>query len=308
MTHNVRGRARKQLLLVLALAVCTGVSACKRSSEELGKNVKTYTLRGKVMGTDPSTGEVTLAHEAVPGFMEAMTMPYKLADRNTISELHTGDRINARLRVQQDSDGEVHNALLDEVVITSQERPDTKPAVTYHVPTAGDAVPDFHLTDQSGRPVHLAQFQGKAVLLTFIYTRCPLSDFCPRMSRNFAKIDALLQKDAAAYRKTHLLSISFDPAYDTPAVLRSYGEAYTGRYTAERFEHWTFAAPAKADLPKLEQYFNVGVTPGENASLTHSLSTVLIDPAGKVAAWYPTNEWKPEEVAQRMRDLSAAAK
>ena len=303
MTKALRPAAARALFGTLILA--SALLGCKHSTEDLGKNGKTYMLRGKVVSINPETGEVTLAHEAVPGFMEAMTMPYRLAERNTIGELHPGDRINARLRMQQDPDGVVHDVFLDEIVITGQARPDYKPAVSYHVPAPGDAVPDFKLTDQSGHRIRLSEYRGKALLITFIYTRCPLGDYCPKMSRNFAEIDNDLKSDKALYSRTHLLSISFDPAYDTPAVLRSYGGAYTGQYTNEKFEHWQFAAPDKASLAEMEHFFNVGVTPGESSSLNHSLSTILIDPAGKIAAWYPTNDWKPADVAAKMRDLTA---
>ena len=282
------------------------LTGCKRGNDDIGKqdNVQTFPLRGRVVSLDPATKEVMLAHDAVPGFMEAMTMPYKLGTPEAFGELHPGDTITARLVVQRDSDGEYHNAQLDRIVTVGQAQPDYLPAKQYHIPTIGDAVPDFKLLDQSGKAITLARYRGKALLVTFIYTRCPLGDFCPRMSRNFAEINSTLSQDRSLYSKTDLLSISFDPVYDKPAVLKSYGAAYTGKYTGETFDHWQFAAPSKEDLPKVEQYFNVGVT-GESASLTHSLSTVLIDPAGKIAAWYPGNDWKPADVVASMRQVTA---
>jgi protein SCO1/2 len=135
--------------------------------------------------------------------------------------------------------------------------------------------------------------------MTFIYTRCPLSDYCPRMSHNFAEIDKALQ-NMRWYNDTHLLSVSFDPTYDTPKVLKSYGEAYTGQYTKATFDHWDFAAPAVAELPAMEQYFSVGVTPGEKGTLRHSLSTVVIGKDGKVVAFWPTNDWTVKEVLDKM--------
>lgn len=280
------------------------MTGCKRGNDTVSeKDLSSYQLRGRVISLDVPGNEMTIAHDAVPGFMEAMTMPYHVGVPEAMSELHPGDIITARLLVEKDKDGEYHNARLDRIVIVGQATPDAKPQKVYNVPKPGDPVPDFKLTDQSGRVLHLSQFRNKALLVTFIYTRCPLGDFCPRMSRNFAEIDGALAKDKPLHDRTDLLSISFDPAYDSPAVLRSYGGAYTGRYTNERFDHWQFAAPDKADLPKLEQYFNVGVT-GSDASLTHSLSTVLIDPSGKIAAWYPGNDWKPSDVVATMRTLT----
>ncbi|HVJ07723.1 MAG TPA: SCO family protein [Acidisarcina sp.] len=291
-------------ILVLCLAVLSlGVfsSGCRKgqpaasSSASSGAPFKTYKLRGKVVSIDAARSEVTLDHEAIPGFMSAMTMPYKLKDPTILSEFHPGDTITADILV---SDQDV---LLDHVVIVGQAKPDYKPAAMYHIPKPGDEVPDFKFLNQSNRQIHLAEFHGKALLVTFIYTRCPLADFCPRMSRNFATIDKALAGDQALYAKTHLLSVSFDPDYDTPQVLRSYGGAYTGKYTNETFSHWDFAAPAKAEQPEITKFFDVGVAPEANKTITHSLSTVLIGPDGKVAQWYPGNDWKPEDVIKDIR-------
>ena len=280
--------------------VVLGAAGC-RSAATPKLEQKTYHLRGKIVAVDAASGHVTVDAGAIPGLMEAMTMSYKLVAPETISELHVGDVITARVTVDEDAAGPL-NPRLDNVVVLWQARPDTKPAVQYHVPAAGDAVPDFKLLNQSGRQIHIEQFRGRVVLLTFIYTRCPLADFCPRMSSNFAEIDKALAADKAMYKKTHLLSVSFDPMYDTPTVLRSYGGAHTGKFTDEDFSHWDFAAPAVVDLPKLEQYFDVGVTgsSADPATIQHSLSTVLIGKDGKVIAWYPTNDWKPADVLAEM--------
>ncbi|WP_444542337.1 SCO family protein [Edaphobacter acidisoli] len=290
---------KSSVLLVLALGLIAG---CHRSSNSAASSAsaaqKTFTIRGKVVSTDQ--GSVMLDGDAVPGFMDAMTMPYKLKDPSVASELHPGDHITATVLADQEEDG-FHDVRLDNIVVTAQARPDYKPAVQYHVPTPGDVVPNFKLLNQSGRTIDFAEFKGKVLLVTFIYTRCPLPDFCVRMSRDFATVDKDLSADPVIYAKTHLLSISFDPKYDTPKVLRSYGGAYTGRYTKETFEHWDFAAPSEEELPKITQYFDVGVTPGDARTLTHSLSTVLIGKDGKVLAWYPTNDWKPEDVAAAMK-------
>jgi protein SCO1/2 len=253
-------------------------------------NAKRYHLRGKVVSTNAATGEVMLDHEAIPGFMSAMTMEYKLKNPSIISELHPGDRLTAELLVSDDA------TLLDSIVITAQGKPDYKPPIFYHVPSPGDEVPDFKLLNEDSRQVHLSQYRGKALLITFIYTHCPLTDFCPRMGRNFAKIDKALETSPDLYSKTHLLSISFDPDHDTPAVLRSYGGGTTGKYTNETFSHWEFAAPSHDDLREVAKFFDVGVTPEEDHTITHSLSTTLMAPDGRVYKFYPGNDWDPAQV------------
>lgn len=250
-----------------------------------------------MVSSDVKAGEVTVDTQAIPGYMGAMTMPYTLRQPNIAAELHPGDTITAVLTPTNDAD------YLDQIVVVAQAQPDYKPAVTFNDLEPGEVVPDFAFRNQSDRMMHLSQFKGKVLLLTFIYTRCPLPNFCVRMSRNFANIDKALEKTPALYAKTHLLSVSFDPQYDTPQVLRSYGGAYTGNYSKETFTHWDFAAPTKKELPKVLQFFDVGATPEKDKSITHSLSTVVIGPDGKLYKWYPGNDWTPEQVLQDVQKL-----
>ncbi len=298
----------------VSLVLCAVfVAGCKRAGDSAGSaagattaagELKTFPIHGKIVSVDAAKGSVVLDHEAVPGFMDAMTMPYKLKDATVASELHPGDRITATLLVRKTADG-FEDPQLDQIVVTAQARPDYKPAVDYHVPTEGDVVPDFKLVNQNGRTIHMAQFKGRVVLLTFIYTRCPLADYCPRMNKNFAEIEKALEADPKVDKATHLLSISFDPKFDTPAILKSYGGIYAGD-TKEKFEHWDFAAPTESQLEAVEQFFDLGVTPGDSGTLTHSLSTAVIGKDGKVRAWYPTNEWTPAEVLAAMKSAAAA--
>ena len=252
-----------------------------------------------VVSTDAAKGQVTVDSEAIPGFMDAMIMPYTLKQPNIITELHPGDTITATLTVSRNGD------LLDEIDIIAQAKADYKPPVSYRELNRGDAVPDFKLLNEKNRLIHISQFRGKVLLMTFIYTRCPLADYCVRMSRNFARLDKMLAADPDLYAKTHLLSVSFDPEYDTPAVLRSYGGAYTGNYTKETFEHWDFAAPPQPELEKILNFFLVGVTPEKDKTLTHSLSTLVITPDGKIYKWYPTNDWTPEQIFTDVKELVA---
>jgi protein SCO1/2 len=261
-----------------------------------------YRLRGTVVRTDAATGEVALNHDAIPGFMDAMTMPYKLKDPNILSELHPGDVLTADVLVSQDHNADV---LLDHIVVIAQGKPDYRPAVSYHVPAPGDAVPDFRLRNQDGRPIRLAQFKGQALLITFIYTRCPLPDFCPRVTHNFAEVNRELAANPALYAKAHLLCVSFDPEHDTPERLRAYGAQYIGSDAVGAFDHWDFAVPDEPVLKQMAQYFDVGMSDAADGSITHTLSTTLIGPDGKVVRFYPGNEWTVEQVAADVKELLA---
>ncbi len=292
-------------LLASSLLACVVLAGC-HSGQKPGtqsaasQNYKVYKLRGKVISTNAATGEATLAHEAIPDFMDAMTMPYKLKDPSILSELHPGDMITADVLVSPDPNTDV---LLDHIVVVAQAKPDYRPQVAYHVPVAGDVVPDFKLRNQDGRVIHLSQFHGKSLLVTFIYTRCPLPNFCPRVTRNFAEVEQQLKANPMLYARTHLLSVSFDPDHDTPERLRAYGASYIGSNSSSAFVHWDFAVPKKDVLEKMATFFDVGITHGANDTITHTLSTTLIGPNGKVVRFYPGNDWTADQLTTDVRYL-----
>ena len=256
-----------------------------------------------MVSANSQSGEVTLNHEAIPGFMEAMTMPYKLKDPSILSELHPGDVITADLLVSQDADASV---LLDHIVVVAQGKPDYRPAVIYHVPAKGDVVPDFRLRNQDGRVIHLKQFRGKDLLITFIYTRCPLPNFCPLVTRNFAAVDKRVSADPTLKRKVHLLSVSFDPEHDTPERLKAYGAEYIGSDSKSAFANWDFAVPQKSVLAEMAKFFDVGITNETDQTINHTLSTTLIGPDGKVVRFYPGNDWTPEQIMQELKHTAAS--
>jgi protein SCO1 len=294
--------ARISTAVLLAAVLCvTGCRSRQTAANTAGPETgaKMYNVRGVVVSANATTGEVILNTQAIPGYMPAMTMAYTLKQPSVATAMHPGDTITAVMEPTAQAD------LLDQIDIVDQAKLDYVPKVVYNTLEPGETVPDFRFLNQSGRIISLRQFRGKVVLLTFIYTRCPLPNYCVRMSRNFAKIDRTLQKQPKLYAKTHLLSISFDPAYDTPKVLRSYGGAYTGLYTKETFTHWEFVAPPKDELKKVLLFFDIGITPVGSQTITHSLSTVVIAPDGTLYRWYPGNEWKPEQVLADVARLEA---
>ena len=275
------------ILLVFGLSIFKAArAAAKQTRRGRPRPVSsaTYQLGGIVVASDAAKGIVTIDAEAIPGLMGAMTMPYKLAQPGIATELHPGDHINARLRIK------APQVSLDQIDVTAQAKPDYKPDKLYNVPAPGQAVPNFKFLNQAGKTIGFDQFRGKVLLVTFIYTRCPLPDYCIRMSRNFADIQHQLAADPELYSKTHLLSISFDPAHDTPKVLRSYGTAYAGDGS---FSHWDFAVPSSSELDAVDQFFDVGVSPGADNTLTHTLSTAIIAPKARSFAGIPATTGRP---------------
>jgi protein SCO1/2 len=295
----------RRLLLSSLLAV-TALSGCRSGQTDAaasaGADSKVYRLRGKVVATDAAKGQVTLDHDAILGYMDAMTMPYKVKDENVLSELHPGDVLTADVVVSRDPNAD---PLLDHIVVVAEGKPDYRPQVVYHVPAPGDPVPDFKLRNQDGRAIHLGQFRGKALLVTFIYTRCPLPSFCPRVTHNFAAIESKLAAEPDLLNKTQLVCISFDPENDTPARLRAYGATYIGSDGKSAFAHWDFAAPDKATLRELAKFFDLGFSGAADGTITHTLSTTLIGPDGKVVRFYPGNDWTVDEVLADVRRVAA---
>jgi len=286
--------AKAQRRKVITLLFCLSLAACQPTPEPQGRR---FEFKGTVVSVDKAQQTATISHEEVKGFMDAMTMPFKLKDAWPLDVMKPGDEVQATLVVTDAS------AWLEDVVVVQKNAPaQTGTPASSALPRPGDAVPDFRLVNQDGKPVSLANYKGKALLLTFIYTRCPVPEYCSLMSNNFARLERELQKDPTLYARTHLLSVSFDPAYDTPKVLRSYGAATTGNYDKETFAHWEFVTAADDEIKKMAQFFGLTYVP-EKGEFIHSLQTALVAPDGKLFKLYSGNEWKPEDVLGDMRGL-----
>jgi protein SCO1/2 len=258
-------------------------------------------LKGKVVTVEKDKHLVTIAHEDIKDYMSAMTMPFTVRDDWVFEVLVPGDQVTATLIV----DGT--QSWLEDLVITKESADTTSPVTGESIgPKPGDEVPDYRLINQDGKAIRIHDYKGKALLLTFIYTRCQMPDQCTLMSNNFAEIDKELQKQPELMGKTHLLSISFDPEYDTPKVLRSYGAAYTGKYTDETFAHWEFASGSVDEVKGIAQFFGLRYYKDSQSAedqVIHSLRTAIIGPDGKIVKVYRGNEWKPSEV---LKELQAA--
>jgi len=237
--------------------------------------------------------------------MEPMVMSYKMKPSSILTQLSPGDSISAEV-VVVDHDPRDENAdsdyWLENVKVTKHapHAPATGPKA-FHMPSPGEEAPDFAFTNQDGKHISLHQFRGKVLMVTFIYTRCPFPDFCPRMSGNFAEIYKKVSSDATL-ANTQLLSVSFDPDHDTPKVLRDYGFSVAHTHDPALFRRWQFAAPKAADLPKIADFFALTVKP-EGGMITHNLSTAVIGPDGKVVNWYHGGDW---QVSDLIKDAANA--
>jgi len=275
--------------LCLFVALCLGFVACRRSGSE-----KRFDLKGKVLVVEPDKRLVTVSHDDIKGYMPAMTMPFTVPSESDLKILAPDDQITATLVV----DGS--QAWLEDLIITRQSANPSSAMPATVMAKVGDEVPNFTLRNQDNREIRINNYRGKTLLLTFIYTRCPVPEYCTLMSDNFAQIERALGQDPQIYEKTHLLSISIDPAYDTPEVLRSYGAAHTERYEKETFAHWEFAGGTSEQVKDIAQFFGLTYFPDKD-QIIHALRTVIVSPEGKVAKVYTGNDWKPEEVVDEMK-------
>jgi len=288
------GHAVRRLLLPLLCLAFIAVG-CNQSS-----SAKRYHLTGKIISIDKPGGLINVDAAAIPGFMDAMVMPYRVEPQSELDHLKVDDVISADVVVEPEK------YWLENIKVTQQATgPSPKPAAAMHIPVPGEAVPDFTFVNQNGRRVSLEQYRGKALLLTFIYTRCPFAEYCPRITSEFAEINQQLKSDPALFGKTQLLSISFDTVHDTPKVLRAYGFSYAHTREPSLFRHWEFAVPKEKDLPQIAHYFGLTYVRDGN-TITHSLSTAVIGPDGHIFKWYHHNDWQPSELIKDAADALQA--
>lgn len=262
------------------------VSACSRE--------KRYELEGQVLAVDHARGELTVRHEDIKGFMPGMTMPFKVVDKAVLTERKPGDLIRATL-VVSDSLGR-----LDDVVRTGEAPlpPDAADTGRPAILDVGATVPDATLVDQDGRTRRISEWQGKTIAVTFVYTRCPLPDFCPLIDKHFAAVQQAIAGDANAASRMHLLSVSFDPDHDTPEVLRGHAK----RVGADPAV-WTWLTGTRETLEVLTKTFGISLMGGDGPAgdIVHNLRTVVIDRQGRVAQVFNGNSWQPEELLAALR-------
>lgn len=262
-------------------------------------DAKVYHLHGKVLSIDQANSSLMIDGDEIPGFMGAMAMPYPVHSKDEMTKVVAGDEITADIIVPQ-GDGAPY--IQNIVVVKKSNAAPSPTAMTDHEPQPGDAVPDFALIDQDGKRVQLSSYRGDALLITFIYTRCPFPDFCPTVSRNFAKIYADTKANPELRAHMRLLSVSFDPDNDTPAALRKYAATFNGTTGGNPYGRWEFAVIPKDELQRVTEFFGVTVARNDG-TLVHSMSTSVITPDGKIYSWREDTDWKPEDL---IADATAA--
>jgi protein SCO1 len=302
---NIQSRlCSTRLTLFCLCAVVAFSAACNRSSQGGASDhssAKRYALKGKIISIDKQAGTANIDNEPISGFMDSMVMPYTIKPAAVLDQLQPGDSVAADVVVEPDK------YWLENVKVTAHSpTPASTPSATMHIPSPGDEVPDFQLTNQNGKRISLHQYRGQTLLITLIYTRCPFPDFCPRVSHEFAAIERQLLAEPARYGQTHLISISFDPVHDTPKVLRTYGLSCAEKKDPALFTHWEFAAIPQTELQEFSDYFALTYKE-EGGLITHSLSSAVISPDGKIFRWYHGADWQAADLLQDIASVHSAS-
>ena len=296
---------------IIAIGFASLTVSCGRKASNLSPSTpivpstqQVFQVNGTITQLQPAEKSVRIRHETIPGYMDAMTMSFDVKDTNELAGLAGGDAVAFRLTVT-DKDGWV-----DQIKkLSAPPRTNTLPTsgpfrfVREVEPlSVGDALPDYHFTNQLGQAVSLHEFRGQALAITFIFTRCPYPTFCPLMSNNFRAVQEALLKTPNAPTNWHLLTLTFDPLWDTPARLKPYAEMY---HADPR--HWSFLTGDLVDITALtEQVGQVFTRDADGPGINHNLRTVVVDARGRVQNIIPENKWTPEELVTEILKAAKA--
>ena len=304
-------------LLPAVVVGCYALTGCRpdagttsSATATTANGVTNYPVAGLVRELKPDGTNVVIKHEAIAGYMESMTMNFGATNPAVLRGLKVNDAVRFQLHVTAEE------SWVDGFQVLSNAGPAevSAPEVVLNDPTAvsffrvvpelkeGDELPNYTFTNHLGKTFNLSDYRGQVLAFSFIFTRCPMPDFCPRISARMrsAQNSLLERKDVAP--DWHLLSLSMDPLYDTPKVLASYAQ----RYDADP-AHWQFGTGAYEQLQPLGAHFGLqfamNVTPDR---LGHNMRTVVLDRAGKIRTILTGNTWSAEALANAI--VAAGAK
>ena len=276
--------------------VLTILVSCKAES------ARTFPLKGQILAIAPATRpdgkrEITVKHEDIPNFMPAMTMAYAVSRPASLDGLAPGDLVTATLTNQG-----------AELYLTDLKKtghadvpPDARPVKILDVMNKGDEVPDDSLQDQTGATRRLSDWRGRALAVTFVYTRCPLPDFCPLMDRRFGDLQRAIKGDARLRDRVHLVSVTFDPSHDTPVVMQAHA-----RSRGADPETWTYLTGPQDAIEHVTSRFGVSALAGPDGppAITHNLRTAVVDRQGRLVTIFSGNEWTADEMLAELRTAS----
>ena len=294
---------RKLIVLLFAAFAPLAVISCKNESkaaaaspakaEPARTNQQFFQVKGVVKELKPDGKTVVIKHEEVPHYMPAMTMPFEVRNTNELRGLQPGDAIGFQMVVTDD------DAWIQQVTKLNGAHAAQLPSrPLIHIVRdvdplkIGDSLPEYHFTNELGQRISTKDFTGQAFAFTFFFTRCPYPTFCPLMSGNFKRAEKKLLEMPDAPKNWHLFSISFDPDFDSPAVLKGYAEHYDYHPG-----HWSFVTGDEVEITAIGDQFGEYFGHDEGGGMTHNLRTVVVDAQGRVQQIFPDNKWDADDLA-----------
>src|SRR6185437_3513694 len=267
---------RRWVPVITAIFLGIAVPARAESGEAAAR---TFSGRGVILEIKPDTAQVVIRHDAIAGYMDGMTMPFKVKDRAPLTELKRGDQVTFRLHVTADESWVDHFQKIG-VVSLPEAKTNSQPA-KISAPRPDKSLLDYKFTNELGQAVSFNDFRGQALAITFFYTRCPLPEFCPRLSKNFQQASRKLEAMTNAPTNWHFISVSFDPGTDTPQVLKNYGLSY-GYDPA----HWSFFTGPQDKIAELARDTGVQYD-ASGGTINHNFRTLIINPEGHLQMVFP---------------------
>lgn len=291
-----------QISVVLLTLLVVGCEKPTPPPVAAGTNMteRIFETRGVVRSVPEGGRTLVVRHEEIPGYMPKMTMELNVRDPNELRGVERDDEITFQLVATTNTHWIQNVKRVGKASPASAADPVTTGARVVKELSVGDRLPDYELLAEDGRFIRFSDFRGQALAFTFIFSRCPLPDFCPRMGNNFAQARELILAQANAPTNWQFLSISFDPEFDTPATLRSYAQLY--RHTNS--DRWQFAAAPLTALGKLAPELDLMFAREASGSISHNLRTVVLDPQGRIHRQFDGNQWTPETLAESLLEAA----
>ncbi len=292
----------KHWILCLLLALSFFAACAARDSETDESKAKRYPFKGEVVSIDKAARKASIKHEKIEGYMDPMTMDFEIRKPDWVwDELVPGSVVTGELVVDN-----VNGAYWVELVgiIAPQNKSQAEIPLQEDKFAVGKPLIEFELTNQDGSKISPKDFEGKALAITFIYSQCPLPEFCILMSKNFSDAANSIATDAELKDKMRLLSISFDPARDTPEKLKSYGIGYLGKNSkALDFTVWQLAVGKDEEIRKIADFAGLRyeVDKEDKTQFNHSLRTLIVSPDGKVSKVLKGNDWNPDDLIGELK-------
>jgi protein SCO1 len=288
------------LLSVFLISFNAKASEYSLPSGTSGTNARTFAAKGVVEKLEPESQTVVIRHEAISNYMAAMTMPFRVKEQKQLAGVQAGDEISFQLHVTETE------SWVDQItkIGTAPPGKNTKLAVSQSVQTqvipGENPLLNYKFTNELGQAVSLNDFRGQALAITFFYTRCPLPEYCPRLSKNFQEASQKLESTPGAPMNWHFLSISFDTEFDSPDMLKAYGESY--QYDPK---HWSFLTGPPDKIAELAR--GSGVTYESDAgTINHNFRTLIVDAAGHLQMVFPTSGNLSDQIAAEIIKAAAA--